>query len=114
MDPITIEDWVANREVFGPSQSSGQASEAELEEAYKLELASKDKSGIIEMEGILLVASPKDSLAWIYGEKVEKINLPKNDIVVRRVDPNRKIKVKAGGWEWAGDGKARIIFKTDN
>lgn len=104
IDPITVEDWLANREVFGPSK------EKDLEEALKFELAENGQQGFFKVDETLLVAFKTAREAWIYGEKVEKINLPKDGLLKKVVDPKKKLKIKVAGKEWIGDGIGRILF----
>lgn len=58
-DPLTVEDWLANREVFGPVEKPSSQDE-ELERAYGLELEKKNDSGtkgIYESGNWLLVCA---------------------------------------------------------
>lgn len=125
LDPITVEDWLGNREIFGHSQKPDER-EKELEEAYQMAqlLGRTTKGSLLDEKDFLLVAPlGKDGggEAWVYGEKVEKIGLSMGEIKVVTTDKNRTIKLKLhfhgnvridgkNRLEWTGSGKERIIF----
>ncbi len=128
LDPISVEDWVANREIFGLSKSqSDKDRELELacqiEEAKGKQLGELPKGapleillngyevlGIFEGDDFVIVV-PSGSVkggksqagsAWIYGEKTEEIKLPEGEVSVISVNPrySTKIKVKlSSGWQ---------------
>lgn len=111
VDPITVEDWLANREIFG-----SQKDDEYLEKAYQMETALEAaKSGeIVEKEEDLIFKSADGGEAWIYGEKVRAIALPSGKIIIETIELGRpvKIKIRTGKKEvsWMGSGKEKIIF----
>lgn len=111
MDPITVEDWLANREIFGPEKD-----QAELEKAYKMEtLLEAAKAGEIgEEDEYLIFKAAGAGEAWIFGEKTRRVALPSGTVVISEIEPGRavKIKVRHGKKEvsWTGSGKKKIIF----
>ena len=114
IDPIMAEDWVANREVFGPAKNPDER-EKELEAAYNLETIRGDKAGFFELGEILLAVPESFGEAWIYAKGVQKIDLHEEKVVTRIVESEKplriKIKmVKKPVMEWIGSGKKKIIF----
>ncbi len=116
LDPITVEDWLGNREIFGPAKNPDDHHK-ELERAFELELIRNGKFGIFELEDILLVAPQASGEAWLYGEKVEKIDLPSGRVITKILqwDKPFRIKIKIKGkpdLEWSGEKKEKIIFDS--
>lgn len=111
VDPITVEDWVANREIFGPTKDPDQK-EREIEWGYNLEKAmEKMGEGIfLERDDFLVVLPKMMAETWVYGEKIEKIDLPQNGVLTVVSNPRLPVRVKVGKREWSGIGKNKIIF----
>lgn len=131
LDPITVEDWVANREVFGESKG-----DEDLEQAYQIEKARErglgetapedasldlllngyEVANVLEKDNFVIIApvgKPAQAEVWIYGEKVEKKNLPAREVTVIEIDPGRTTKIKVRGknnLEWSGKDFKKVVF----
>ncbi len=109
VDPITVEDWLANREIFGPTKD-------ELEKAYQTEinLSGATSGEFIVNDKTLFFSWTEPGEAWIYGEKVEKIKVPGSEITTKMVNPGHALKIKANfknlHKEWVGSEIEKIIF----
>lgn len=85
MDPIAIEDWMANREVFGPTNDS------ELEAAYKVETGGEHPELLlVKVEGKTLNIELNH-----LGKKTEKFKIEAGDfLTVVPEDGGTKLKVQ--------------------
>lgn len=118
IDPITVEDWVANRELFGPDK------EEELEMAYQIEklrelesrgqgkdlplfllLNGVEVAGIIDQKDYLVVAplgrgTEGKKVAEVkityLGSRAEKIEVAGGEVEIIDLDPTRSVKVQVG------------------
>lgn len=124
LDPISVEDWVGNREVFGPGKNLTEE-EKELELAFQIESAKGKQLGevpddvaievllngyevpdLFERADFLIiapvgVAKNEKSIVgsvWIYGDQVTETKLPAGDVLVIEMGNGKptKIKVKLG------------------
>ncbi|MBI4099922.1 hypothetical protein HY440_02845 [Candidatus Microgenomates bacterium] len=139
IDPVTVEDWVANREIFGSSKD-----DPELELAFEIETVRNGDLGKAPEDGAplelllngyelanfwergdYLIVAPTGVAApgelWIYGEKVEKKDLPARAVTTIEIDPKRQTKIKLrlqkdfrvngkNNFEWSGTGKTKVVF----
>lgn len=130
LDPITLEDWLANREIFGKSESVSPE-EKQLETAFQIETVrlgnggdrkllplevivnALDLKGVIDENDYLLIAPPATSSLEVNLDK--KIKIPPADFLVIPVDREKSIKLSARGktsYNWSGAGKIKIIIDT--
>ena len=109
IDPITVEDWVGNREFFGPD------SEEELEMAYQIEklLELDPKSPIVDQKEFLIIFPPEKknnevNLTYI-GAKTEKIKINFGEVKRIDLDETGSLKIQIGKLTWTGAGK-KLLF----
>lgn len=109
VDPIAIEDFLANREIFGPVQKP-TAEEAELERAYQVETGSE----ISELLLFKLEGKPLDLEISRDGEKVKKMKVNHGDFfLVSPEGHNVKLKIKGKNLTtWEGGGKQKIVIEA--
>lgn len=122
IDPITVEDWVANREVFGPEEKK-PAEEEQLELAYQIETARAGKTEgdrknlplEVLLNGLEIghVAEGKDYLVvapvgpiksklksaievgiTLDSEKERKVNIPSGEVLVVPVSQKHQVKLR--------------------
>lgn len=104
MDSIAVEDWVANREVFGPTQ------DGELEAAYQVE------TGQEHPELLLVKAEGKTLNVELthLGKKTEKFKINSGDFMTIVPDEGgTKVKVLGkNNVTLDGSGKKKIIIEA--
>lgn len=121
LDPVTIEDWVANREFLGTVENPNEL-DSELETAYQIEMlrhkkasATKDQDVFVIASGLELSGSQQIKEAiWLLapvgsmfgkekkvgeveisgGLKEKKVLLPR-EIIVIDLDPGHNYEVRA-------------------
>lgn len=109
LDPIAIEDWIANREVFGPIEKPDE-SDLELEAAYRVENGE-------EHPDLLLLKVPGKELnveLTRNGKKTEKMKVGSGDFLTIVPEENgTKIKVRGKkDVVWEGSDKKKIIVEA--
>lgn len=100
VDPIAIEDWVANREIFGETK------DRELEDAFAIENG-------LEVDDLLLL-KVEGKTVEIFMEKQKKKIIKAGEFFVS-VPPEGEIKLKVRGKKeisWQGSGKKIIIVEA--
>lgn len=140
VDPITVEDWLANREIFGHEEKKDSEVETQLETAYQIEMQragkgeSADKTsleialngaetgGVFELGDLLVVApvgktgTSKMGLemeVFLASSKGEKISIPMNCIFAKECDKNGTVKLKIacrGGLKFK-NGKTQFAWE---
>lgn len=121
LDPVSIEDWVANREVFGPVEKPTDQ-DRELERAYLIESlrakkisAAKDQPVFVAISGLELSGSQPLGKDWLIapegrisgkekkaadleiktdGGPKEKHNAAPGDIGVIKLNPHKTHEIK--------------------
>ncbi len=109
MDPVSIEDWVANRELFGPVHKPSKEDE-ELEKAYSIESGNE----ISELLLFKIEDKALDLEVTDYEGKVKKMKVDKGDFLT--ISPNGgNIKLRIRGKNettWEGGGKQKIVIEA--
>jgi hypothetical protein len=122
IDPVTTEDWVANREIFGYVKDENPSEEEKaLELAYLTEMVREKKSdvptkdlplqvllngqevaGIVEVEEVLIVAPAGKAgqkgvaieAELLVDGKQNKISVLSADLLTVKLDPKQEIKLR--------------------
>lgn len=122
IDPITVEDWVANREIFGEDKHDTSDQTEELETAYKIEklrelesggqeedlplfllLNGVEVAGIVDQKDYLVVAPSGRGIegrkvaevrVTYVGGKAEKTDLKGGEVEIVDLDPTRSVKIQ--------------------
>lgn len=100
MDPIAIEDWVANREIFSETK------DRELEEAFAVENG-------LEVDDFLLLKVEGKTVEVVMEKQKKKIIKAGEFFVI--VPPEGEIKLKVRGKKeisWQGSGKKIIVVEA--
>lgn len=100
MDPIAIEDWVANREIFGATKDK------ELEDAFAVENG-------LEVDALLLL-KVEGKTVEVFMEKQKKKIINAGEFFAI-VPPEGEIKLKVRGKKeisWQGSGKKIIVVEA--
>lgn len=122
IDPVTVEDWVANRELFGQDKHDNSEQTEELERAYQVEklrelgnggenenlplfslLNGTETSGLVDRGDFLLMAplgrteegrKVAEVKVTYLGSKPEKIDITGADVHLVDLDPTRSLKIQ--------------------
>lgn len=109
IDPIAVEDFVANREIFGPPEKMTMQEE-ELEKAYQMETGAE----ISELLLFRLEGKPLEMEVSTDGEKTKKMKVNKGDFFT--ISPEgHEVKLKIKGKNvttWQGGGKQKIVIEA--
>lgn len=137
LDPITLEDWLANREIFGPNLSTTPENE-QLESAYQIETIRAAKSlgerrdfpldviiNGLELSGFqaekdfVLIAptshkSDYEVIVTIADLKPRRLKVSPMDFLVIPLEKNQPLKIKAKNLKdfSVSSGKTKIIIDT--
>jgi hypothetical protein len=132
VDPLTVEDWLANREVFGPVEKPN-VEEKELERVFQLEtekVGDGGARGVYEDGNFLLICAcgkrkgEACSVEWNLGkEKLKRLIVSSSLALSLSPDVELKLKIRcrngfkiSGGNEfsWQGTGKTKVIIDVVN
>lgn len=131
-DPIAIEDWIANRQLFGPVEKP-EAADLELEAAFALESecdSDKGTKGLYENGQMTLLCcwgkTPKEAciVSWKDDKgKEKKLSVSGGGFIKMEIPESKEAKLKiscrnnfkiSGKNEttWQGNGERKVIVEA--
>lgn len=137
LDPITLEDWLANREIFGPDPLKTPENE-QLEQAFQIETIRTAKSlgesrdvsleiiingleltGFQDGDDYILVApvsnnAPFELTLTVGNTKPRRIVIPPMDFLVIPLEKDQPLKIRAKNYKdyTVAGGKTKLITDT--